>query len=96
MSTSANIPKPAFVLVPRIEREFHSFQQWVNKAPTWLTKDAICVDAKGRVCRIGRDFMRARDEDAFPVKFFYEFDVQPEPTSPARAAMPPEAEKGWC
>lgn len=58
---------------------FTSFEQWVNKAASWLggvsscghrhkqTVRAICVDAKGRVCRIGADFMRARDEDAFPV-----------------------------
>lgn len=28
---------------------------------------AICFDAKGRLCRIGCDFMRANDEGSFPV-----------------------------
>lgn len=58
---------------------FMSYQEWVNKASSWLggvnsagkrymTKtDAVCIDKKGRVCEIGGDFMRARDEDAFSV-----------------------------
>lgn len=28
---------------------------------------ALCYDQKGRQCKIGGDFMRAKDEDAFPV-----------------------------
>lgn len=28
---------------------------------------AICFDTKGRICRQGSDFMRARDENTFPV-----------------------------
>lgn len=28
---------------------------------------ALCFDSFGRRCRQGSDFMRARDEDAFPV-----------------------------
>ena len=31
----------------------------------------ICFDTKGRICRIGRDFMRARDEDAFPIRWIW-------------------------
>jgi hypothetical protein len=47
---------------------FETFTQWVNKAATRIAgTGAECIDARGRVCRIGRDFMRARDEDAFPV-----------------------------
>ena len=38
----------------------------------WVVYDepehATCVDAKGRICHLGRDFARARDEGAFPVK----------------------------
>jgi hypothetical protein len=33
---------------------------------------AICVDALGRRCNIGADFARARDEGAFPVRYFWE------------------------
>lgn len=46
--------------------QFHSFQNWVNKAGAWM-RGNICVDTKGRVLKIGGDFMLARDEDAFPV-----------------------------
>lgn len=62
--------------------EFVSFDQWVNKARSWLgginqsygrykrAERVICIDAKGRVCARGADFMRARDEGAFPVKAY--------------------------
>lgn len=64
-------------LTPKWVREFKSFQEWVNKAPTWIDKDAVCIDAKGRRCLIGADFQRARDEDAFPVRFFWECEDHP-------------------
>jgi len=32
---------------------------------------AICFDAKNRICRNGADFKRARDEDAFPVRWIW-------------------------
>lgn len=62
--------------------EFTSFEQWVNKARSWLgginqsagrykrAERTICIDAKGRECRNGGDFMRARDEGTFPVKAY--------------------------
>ena len=59
-------------------QQFDSFVQWVNKASSWLTRHpsydgkkfrALCFDAKGRRCQIGADFMRARDEDAFPIRW---------------------------
>ena len=53
---------------------FTSFSQWVNKAASWFRgaqlRDGygyVCVDAKGRICQVGREFMRARDEDSFPI-----------------------------
>ncbi len=48
-------------------RVFDSFQRWVHKAPTWVQPGAVCMDAAGRHCKIGADFMRARDEGTFPV-----------------------------
>jgi hypothetical protein len=52
--------------------QFTSFQQWVNKATSWIGgTNPLCADAQGRICRIGGDFMRARDENAFPVRFWY-------------------------
>lgn len=72
---------PTADLVPAWEGQFDNFNQWVAWASYWLTGrtgsvgqplPAICVDAKGRRCHVGKDFMRARDEDAFPVRFFWE------------------------
>ncbi|MGO4338976.1 hypothetical protein AB4037_29080 [Labrys sp. KB_33_2] len=30
----------------------------------------ICIDAQGRRCNVGKDFARARDEGAFPIRYF--------------------------
>lgn len=68
-------------LVPDWAGEFHSFDNWVNKATGKLTGrtgsvgevlSAMCVDTLGRRCHVGKDFMRARDENTFPVRFFWE------------------------
>lgn len=62
--------------------EFRSFEEWVNKARSWLggisgggyrykkQEKSICLDTQDRVCRIGADFMRARDEGTFPVRAY--------------------------
>lgn len=68
------------------DQQFDSFVQWVNKASSWLTRHpdfheerfrAICFDSKGRLCRVGADFMRARDEGAFPVHWIWPDQVGP-------------------
>lgn len=68
-------------LVPKWEGQFDTFAQWVNRASIWLTGRTgsvgeelrpICVDTLGRRCHNGKDFMRARDEGTFPVRFFWE------------------------
>lgn len=56
---------------------FTSFAEWVNKAQGWFQaripdraksgQRYIALDAAGRPCLIGSDFMRARDEGQFPV-----------------------------
>ena len=52
--------------------EFDSFGSWVNNAASWIGgTSALCVDAKGRLCRIGADFMLARNEGAFPVSYWF-------------------------
>lgn len=51
---------------------FTSMQNWINKATSWIGgENALCVDAKNRICRCGGDFQRAHDEDAFPVRFYF-------------------------
>lgn len=61
-------------------QQFDSFQQWVNMAPYWLTGHpkynerfyrAVCFDTKGRRCMVGADFMRARDEGTFPIRWWW-------------------------
>ncbi len=68
-------------LVPRWEGEFVSFNDWVSFASKRLTvaRDsngaelkAICVDSLGRRCNNGGDMQRARDEGAFPVRYFWD------------------------
>lgn len=52
--------------------EFTNFQQWVNKASSWIGfTGARCFDAKDRPCHSGADMMRARDENAFPVRWYW-------------------------
>lgn len=52
--------------------EFTSFQEWVNKAASWIGgTNPLCADAKDRICKIGGDMQRAHDEGAFPVRFWY-------------------------
>lgn len=48
---------------------FSSYEQWCAKASGWIDAQAICWDTAGNVCRIGRDFMAARDAGRFPVAF---------------------------
>ena len=71
------------VPAPQWAGEFKSFADWVNRAQRALASPshlpAICVDAKGRRCTIGKDFMLARDEGAFPVRYFWEFAAAPSP-----------------
>ena len=62
--------------IPIPDREpdgsFTSMTTWINKATSWIGgMNALCVDAKDRVCRCGGDFQRAHDENAFPVRFYY-------------------------
>jgi len=55
---------------------FDSFQEWVNTAESRYRRtraaghNYVAVDAIGRICRIGKHFMRARAEGAFPVRVF--------------------------
>lgn len=58
------------------DQQFNSFEEWVGKASSWLTRrgkniHAICYDTSGRIINDGAGFMRARDEDCFPVKWIW-------------------------
>lgn len=68
-------------------QQFDTFQEWVNKASSWLTRHpnysedkwkhfrAHCFDKLGRRCFIGADFQRAHDEDAFPVRWLWPDEI---------------------
>jgi len=78
-------------LTPQWAGQFDTFDGWVNRATRaladrpdsngWAGLPAVCVDTKGRRCSNGKDFMRARDEDAFPVRYFWHMnpDESPDP-----------------
>lgn len=67
---------------PKFAGQFTTFETWVNKAQGWIGMgNAVCIDAKGRRCLRGADMMRARDEGAFPVRFFWECEPVNHPPS---------------
>lgn len=50
--------------------QFRTFGQWVDKASTWV-QGGICLDKHGKQLKNGKDFMEARDNDAFPVTIMH-------------------------
>lgn len=59
--------------------QFDTFDEWVNHATRALTgfegsvgeePKPICIDNLGRRCNVGKNFMRARDEGTFPIRYF--------------------------
>lgn len=55
--------------------EFIDFNNWVNKASSWIggyprDQKVICIDINGNALTNGLDFMKARDNDLFPVKAY--------------------------
>ncbi len=74
---------PAVKLGP-LMFQFDNFAGWVNHAQRiWRfhglrSADTLCLDAQGRPCLIGRDFMIARDEGQFPVRVYLMRDDMPQ------------------
>lgn len=73
-------PTPLDGFRPEWAGQFDTFDDWVSHASRALVGEvgsvgqplpAFCVDALGRRCHVGADFMRARDEGAFPVRYFW-------------------------
>lgn len=61
-------------------QRFDSFEQWVSKASSWLTRHdkynekywkAIAFDNAGNIVMNGADMHRARDENLFPVHWVW-------------------------
>lgn len=73
------------IMVPKFAGQFDSHQDWVNRASRVLTvrgDPAVCVDAKGRRCHIGADMRRVAEENAFPVRYFWECEMVAAPSAP--------------
>lgn len=80
--------QPRTLMVPDIAGSFEDFEDWVGSASGRISESrcpldtvgqpvrAICLDTKGRRCQVGGDFMRARDEKAFPVVYFWNFKLE--------------------
>jgi len=75
-------PTPLEDYAPDWAGQFDSFEDWVNHAARALGNvhgsvgellPPCCIDAAGRRCHVGKDFMRARDEGTFPIRYFWEF-----------------------
>ncbi len=78
-------PTPLIGFEPEWAGQFDTFDDWVSHASRAFTGvtgsvgeplSPFCVDAQGRRCHVGADFMRARDERAFPVRYFWTGSVQ--------------------
>lgn len=62
------------------DQRFDNFAQWFDEGPSWLgrrgpTETAVCLDARNRLCVANADFMRARDQKAFPVRWLWPEDA---------------------
>jgi hypothetical protein len=52
--------------------EFGSYDEWARLGPQPPYRTATFFDAHGRRCITQRDFARARDDRAFPVRYRWE------------------------
>ena len=52
--------------------EFGSYDEWARLGPQPPYRTATFFDAQGRRCITQRDFARARDDRAFPVRYRWE------------------------
>jgi hypothetical protein len=51
---------------------FHNYEEWARLGSLPPFRSAVCTDRRGRRCVTHRDFLRAREEDAFPVRYRWE------------------------
>lgn len=64
------------IITGPLEIVFTSKHDWINRSPRIWRKaalrdtDAICVDAKGRICQMGKHFQRAENDDSYPIKVY--------------------------
>lgn len=51
---------------------FHDYEEWARLGTLPPFRHAVFTDARGRRCMTHKDFLRAREEDAFPVGYRWE------------------------
>ena len=56
--------------------EFVNFDEWAKLGPQPPYRSATFRDAQGRRCVTQNDFVRARDDRAFPVRYRWETEPQ--------------------
>ena len=59
--------------------EFDSYEEWARLGPLPPFRSAIFIDALGRRCLTHRDFVRAREDGAFPVSYYWEPTAETKP-----------------
>ena len=59
--------------------EFLTYEEWARLGPLPPFRSAVFVDALGRRCLTHRDFVRAREDGAFPVRYFWEASSETRP-----------------
>ena len=62
----------ATVVADKWHGEFGSYDEWARLGPQPPYRTATFFDAQGRRCITQRDFARARDDRAFPVRYRWE------------------------
>ncbi len=68
--------KTRVIILGELLFSFTSFEDWCDTAQRRFrqcgaaTHDTICIDARDRICIIGKEFMQARDEGAFPINVY--------------------------
>jgi hypothetical protein len=56
--------------------EFSSLDHWSATARSRFayagssSSDSVCIDCKGRICRLRLDFMRAEKDKAYPIRVY--------------------------
>ena len=66
--------------------QFHSYEEWARLGPLPPFRSAVFIDARGRRCLTHRDFVRAREDGAFPVSV----SLQVRTTVDIARTLPPE------
>jgi hypothetical protein len=64
--------RPKTVRVESWDGEFGTYDEWARLGPQPPYRSATFLDAQGRRCVTQQDFSRARDDGAFPLRYYWE------------------------